>query len=165
MRCELTASLLHTPDILFLDEPTIGLDAVSKVAVRKFIKEINQQNGVTVILTTHDMGDIEALTDRILLIGKGRILFDGSFNHLKNRYNSYAVLTVDYIGDDKRLRIQETSILSNSNGRAVLQIDIKKRSISSVISQLSGMVDIRDMSVETRPVEEVIADLYQEYQI
>lgn len=68
MRCEITASLLHSPRILFLDEPTIGLDAVSKVAVRKFIKEINKENGVTVILTTHDMGDIEALTDWILKI-------------------------------------------------------------------------------------------------
>ena len=77
MRCELAASLLHSPRILFLDEPTIGLDAVSKVAVRNIIREINRDQGTTIILTTHDTQDIEALTNRILLIGKGRLLLDG----------------------------------------------------------------------------------------
>ena len=85
MRCEIAASLLHSPRILFLDEPTIGLDAVSKIAVRQFIKELNASRGTTVILTTHDMQDIEALTERILLIGKGRILLDDSLDELKRR--------------------------------------------------------------------------------
>ena len=85
MRCEIAASLLHNPKILFLDEPTIGLDAVSKIAVRNFIKNINKERKTTIILTTHDMQDIEALTDRILLIGKGQILLDGTFDELKNR--------------------------------------------------------------------------------
>ena len=83
MRCEIAASLLHSPKVLFLDEPTIGLDAVSKIAVRKFIKEMNQERKTTVVLTTHDMQDIEALTDRVLLIGQGKILLDGSFSELK----------------------------------------------------------------------------------
>ncbi|NLB45959.1 MAG: ATP-binding cassette domain-containing protein [Clostridiaceae bacterium] len=86
MRCELAASLLHRPEILFLDEPTIGLDAVSKLAVRRFIRELNQEHGTTVILTTHDMHDIDALTRRILLIGQGRILYDGSLDDLRSRY-------------------------------------------------------------------------------
>ena len=85
MRCEIAASLLHSPKVLFLDEPTIGLDAVSKIAVRKFIKEMNQTRKTTVLLTTHDMQDIEALTERVLLIGKGRILLDGSFSELKKK--------------------------------------------------------------------------------
>lgn len=165
MRCEITASLLHSPRILFLDEPTIGLDAVSKVAVRKFIKEINKENGVTVILTTHDMGDVEALTDRILLIGKGQILFDGSFNNLKNRFNSYSILTVDYSGEAPLWDIESTNIISNANGRAVLQVNTKNNSVSSVISQLSNKLEIHDISVEARPVEEIIVALYKEYQI
>ena len=78
MRCEIAASLLHRPRILFLDEPTIGLDAVSKLAVRDFIKRQNKEHGTTVILTTHDMQDIEALAGRIILIGKGKILMDGT---------------------------------------------------------------------------------------
>lgn len=83
MRCEIAASLLHSPRILFLDEPTIGLDAVSKLAVRDFILKQNKNHGTTVILTTHDMQDIEALTQRIILIGKGRILMDGTLEDIK----------------------------------------------------------------------------------
>ena len=83
MRCEIAASLLHSPGILFLDEPTIGLDAVSKLAVRDFVKKLNREHGTTVILTTHDMQDIEALASRILLIGKGEILMDGTLEDIR----------------------------------------------------------------------------------
>ena len=83
MRCEIAASLLHDPQVLFLDEPTIGLDAISKLAVRSFIQERNRTHGTTVLLTTHDMQDIEALATRILLIGKGRLLLDGSFDDVR----------------------------------------------------------------------------------
>ena len=86
MRCEIAASLLHDPKILFLDEPTIGLDVVSKRAVRDFIKKRNEEKGTTIILTTHDTLDLEALTERILLIGKGRILLDGRLEDLKQQY-------------------------------------------------------------------------------
>lgn len=83
MRCEIAASLLHSPKILFLDEPTIGLDAVSKLAVREFVMRLNQNHKTTVILTTHDMQDIEALTNRIILIGKGRVLMDGTLEDMR----------------------------------------------------------------------------------
>ena len=83
MRCEIAASLLHDPRILFLDEPTIGLDAVSKIAVREFVLDMNKRRGTTVILTTHDMPDVEALAQRVLLIGKGRILLDGTLDDIR----------------------------------------------------------------------------------
>ena len=83
MRCEIAASLLHDPRILFLDEPTIGLDAVSKIAVREFVLDMNKRHGTTVILTTHDMQDVEALAQRVLLIGKGRILLDGTLDGIR----------------------------------------------------------------------------------
>lgn len=94
MRCELAASLLHEPRILFLDEPTIGLDATAKIAVREFIRTINREKKTTVILTTHDMQDLEALTERILLIGKGQILLDGSFHELLTPNGANAEETV-----------------------------------------------------------------------
>ena len=89
MRCEIACALLHKPKILFLDEPTIGLDAVSKIEVRNFIKKINQEQGTTIILTTHDMQDIEALTDRIILIGKGKKLYDGKLSDIKKKYEGH----------------------------------------------------------------------------
>jgi ABC-2 type transport system ATP-binding protein len=83
MRCEIAASLLHNPSLLFLDEPTIGLDAVSKLAVRDFIKKLNAEQKTTVILTTHDMQDIEAIAERVILIGKGKVLLDGKLDDLR----------------------------------------------------------------------------------
>ncbi len=97
MRCEIAASLLHNPKILFLDEPTIGLDAVSKLAVRDFILQLNKENNTTVILTTHDMQDIEFLTNRVILIGKGQILLDGTLNDIrKNNESSEEALAAFY---------------------------------------------------------------------
>jgi ABC-2 type transport system ATP-binding protein len=109
MRCEIVASLLHSPQLLFLDEPTIGLDAVSKVAVRSYIKRINKENGVTVLLTTHDMGDIEAMTDRVMLIGKGQILYDGSFAQMTSRH----------AGSDAQSRPIEETIAEIYEGYAI----------------------------------------------
>jgi ABC-2 type transport system ATP-binding protein len=102
MRCEIAASLLHSPSILFLDEPTIGLDAVSKLAVRQFITMINREKGVTVILTTHDMNDIEALAQRLILIGKGSLLYDGSIETLRERFGTTRDALPEDIMDSKR---------------------------------------------------------------
>ena len=97
MRSEIAAALLHRPKLLFLDEPTIGLDAVSKLALRAFLKEENRQTGVTVLLTTHDMDDIEALCSRVMVIGHGQLLYDGGFDSLKSRYASYQGQDIDEI--------------------------------------------------------------------
>jgi ABC-2 type transport system ATP-binding protein len=165
MRCEIGASLLHDPKILFLDEPTIGLDAVSKIAVRNFIKAINKEKKVTVILTTHDMNDIEALAERIILIGKGKILLDGTLTELKNRFASHKTLTVDFAENEDNINIEGTTILSRSKERISLSVDLHKIKVSEVIGLLSNKLDIEDVSVESRPIEEIIVDLYKEYEI
>ncbi|WP_232381098.1 ABC transporter ATP-binding protein [Paenibacillus tianjinensis] len=95
MRCELVAALLHRPKILFLDEPTIGLDAVSKLALRNFLKEENRKNGVTMLLTTHDMDDIEALCERVMVIGHGQLLYDGRLSGLQEKYAPEVVMKVN----------------------------------------------------------------------
>jgi ABC-2 type transport system ATP-binding protein len=97
MRCELAAALLHRPKILFLDEPTIGLDAVSKLALRSFLREENSRSGVTVLLTTHDMDDIEALCSRVMVIGRGKLLYDGGLQMLKNSYTTREGQDIDEI--------------------------------------------------------------------
>lgn len=165
MRCEIAASLLHSPKILFLDEPTIGLDAVSKIAVRQFIKRINKEKKVTVILTTHDMNDIEALAERILLIGKGRILYDGSLNKLRNQFGTNKTITVDYMEDNIPLQIEGTKLLSWSPERASLYVDTKSINVSEVISILSDKYELLDVTVENPPIEEIIVQLYKEYEV
>ncbi len=165
MRCEIAASLLHGPKILFLDEPTIGLDAVSKLAVRQFIKTINQEKGVTIILTTHDMNDIEALANRILLIGKGRLLYDGKVNQLRNQFGSRKTITVDYREHHSPLLIPGASLLSWSNERAVICIDTNEVMMSDVITQISSQVELVDVAIETQPIEEILVQMYKEYQL
>jgi ABC-2 type transport system ATP-binding protein len=165
MRCEIAASLLHNPEILFLDEPTIGLDAVSKVAVRNFIKRINKEKGVTVILTTHDMGDVEALTDHVMLIGKGQLLYDGSFSEMKNRFNNTNILTIDYDASQRVELAEHTKLLSNENGRAVISVDTGSIPVSSVISHLSQVLTVKNIRLESRPIEEIIANIYEGYSI
>ena len=96
MRCEIAAALIHSPKLLFLDEPTIGLDAASKLAVRSFVLDLNRERGTTVILTTHDMQDIEAITNRIILIGKGHILLDGQLDTLRQRFEGRRRLTAEF---------------------------------------------------------------------
>lgn len=165
MRCEIGASLLHNPKILFLDEPTIGLDAVSKIAVRNFIKTINKEKKVTVILTTHDMNDIEALAERIILIGKGQILLDGTLTELKSKFNTHKTLTVDFSESSEDINIYGTTVLSKSNERVSLSVDLEKIKVSEVIGILSSKFDILDVSIDSRPIEEIIVDLYKEYEI
>mgnify|MGYP000935689997 CR=1 FL=1 len=165
MRCEIGASLLHDPKILFLDEPTIGLDAVSKVAVRNFIKTINKEKKITVILTTHDMNDIEALAQRIILIGKGKILLDGSLLDLKNRFVTRKTLTVDFMESNEDIHIPGTTILSKSKERISMSVDLTQIKVSEVIGLLSNKLDITDVSVDSHPIEEIIVDLYKEYKI
>ena len=164
MRCEIAASLLHNPKILFLDEPTIGLDAVSKLAVRDFIRAIKRENGSTVILTTHDMQDIEALTERILLIGKGRILLDGSLSELKARNSSRKTLTVAYEGGTLP-SCEEMTVKEDKEGRAVLSVDTRALSVSEAISRISAAVGVKDISVTGENIDELVVSLYQEFAI
>ena len=164
MRLEIAASLIHSPKILFLDEPTIGLDAISKEIVRKFIKKINKEKNVTVILTTHDMNDIEALAKRIILIGKGRVLYDGTLKKLKNKYDNYKYITI-YTKD--KLIIRNKAIVSKEklpNGYKII-INSKIINISDFLSIISKKVLIDDVEIENENVDSIIVKLYEEFGI
>ena len=165
MRCELAASLLHSPRLLFLDEPTIGLDAVSKLAVRQFIREINREEGTTVILTTHDMNDIEALTDRILLIGKGHILYDGGLGNLRGLYDTIRTVTVDFREGQTAPEITGVETEHLASSRARYRVDTSVVPVSSVVARLSGSLDLQDVTIGAQPVEELIVRLYREHRI
>ena len=164
MRCEIAAALLHEPKILFLDEPTIGLDAVSKAAVRGFIRICNKERGTTVILTTHDMQDIEALAERILLIGRGRILLDGTLDELKRGRPAQRRLTVAYGGGALPV-VEGLTPLRDADGHAELLLDTGLLSVSEAVARISAQTEVKDLSVSGESVEELVMSLYREYRI
>ena len=165
MRCEIAASLLHDPKTLFLDEPTIGLDAVSKIAVRDFIRTLNREKKTTVILTTHDMQDIEALTERIILIGKGKILLDGPLNDLKAAGTDHKTLTIAFKGAFPDTLPEGVTCTERLSERAVLSVDTAVIPVSEVIARLSGEMNIDDLSVSDMGIEELVVNLYRQYRI
>lgn len=165
MRCEFAASLLHDPAVVFLDEPTIGLDAESKLALREFVRTINREKGVTVILTTHDMGDIEALASRIMMIGQGSLLYDGTLSDLRRRFGDQRILTVDYRGSARDLTFPGAVLASHADGRVIFHIDSDEAGVAGIITGLAEQVEITDVSMDTQPIDEVILQLYKEHAI
>ena len=165
MRCEIASALLHSPKILFLDEPTIGLDASSKLALRKCIKQINKKTNVTIILTTHDMQDIEALTERIILIGKGKILYDGSLNEIKNKYNESKKVNIKFKYTDKKINLPNANIIEQTEESASILLKRNDESIADVLDKLTSQVEVVDMNIEEMTTDDIIAKLYKELKI
>ncbi len=164
MRCEIAASLLHNPEILFLDEPTIGLDAVSKQLVRDFIKRLNKEKNTTIILTSHDMSDITTLSKRIILIGKGEVLYNGS---LKRLVNNYGTLRYMSIKTNNKLNIRNKGIIEKKKVKDGynLIIDTKITSISDLLNNISKKIVIDDIKIENENIDNIIVKLYQDFKI
>ena len=162
MRCDIAAALLHQPSILFLDEPTIGLDAVAKLAVRDIIHKINREKGVTVILTTHDMDDIEALCSRVMVIGQGRILSDGTLTDLRDRVNRERRLIIDLVDGDSTINEPGVRLIRKEGHRIYLGYDPEAVPTEKLISRIASSCKIRDLYVENTPIEEIIAQLYRD---
>ncbi len=163
MRCEIAAAFLHKPKIVFLDEPTIGLDAVSKIAVREFIKKINKEDKTTIILTTHDTQDIEALTNRIILIGKGSILLDGNLSDLKKKF-SKKYLTISFNGEINNL-CEGLVLIEKYNNRIKLELDENILTLAKAIAFLSSKIEILDLEVDTTSIDDIVVKLYEEHGI
>jgi len=162
MRCDLAATLLHSPKILYLDEPTIGLDAVSKLAVRDFIRRLNRERGVTVILTTHDMDDIETLCSRVIVIHQGGIFLDGTLEQLRARVSSERRLIVDLARENGPFRDPDAKLVSLQGRRATLHFDPAVVSPAELIARIVARHEVADLFVENPPIEEIIARLYKE---
>ncbi|WP_437645317.1 ABC transporter ATP-binding protein [Sorangium sp. So ce362] len=160
MRCDLAAALLHAPDLLFLDEPTIGLDAVSKLAVRRFVQRLNRERGVTVILTTHDMDDIEALCSRVLLIAGGRVLSDGSLEALRAKVTAERWLIVDLTDPAAEIAEPHAEVLRREGGRVTLRFDPAVISTAELVGRVTARYPVRDLLVQNPPIDEIVARLY-----
>ena len=165
MRCEIAASLLHNPRVLFLDEPTIGLDAVSKVQVRSFIKEINKRRNVTVILTSHDMSDIESLAERIIVIGHGKKLYDGSLNGIKKKFSNHKTLEIYHKNLKTIPVIKGVETIHKETNKILLKVDMRLNTISSVIKEYTKVCEIDDVNVINESIDDIIVKLYEDYDL
>lgn len=161
MRCDLAAALLHSPALLYLDEPTIGLDAVSKLAVRQFIKRLNKERDITVLLTTHDMDDVEALCRRILLINKGKILLDGTVADLRAQVSRLRRLVVVLREEKDWIETDKARVIGRQGPQVTLEFDPERISAPDLIHHLTSAYGVRDLYVENLPIEEIVAEVYQ----
>jgi ABC-2 type transport system ATP-binding protein len=160
MRAEIAAALLHEPQILFLDEPTIGLDAPSKLAVREFVKRLNKERGVTVLLTTHDMHDIEALAQRVIVIGHGRVLADSPFETLRSDVLAERRLFVDFVGEAPDLALAGVTVRAKAGRSLELAFDPRVIGAPALIAAITADHAVEDIHVEQPAIEEVIARFY-----
>ena len=160
MRAELCGSLLHEPELLFLDEPTIGLDAVSKLKLRAFLKEENRQRGTTILLTTHDMEDMLALCSRVMVLGHGRLLYDGALDALLQRYDTVHTLRVVF---EETPDLSGVSAPITRDGDAyILTYEPAKLPTSELLPQVLGAGRVREMTLKEQNVDELIARMYRE---
>ena len=163
---DILAAFLHNPKIVFLDEPTIGLDVSMKSKIRKLIYALNKEKNTTVILTTHDMGDVDALCQRIVIIDKGKMLYDNDIEHLKSFFGSYRTLKVR-MGDIEKMtevvkkELPQFTVTSDSEWISVL-VDEEKEKVIDVLAKLQKLHDIRDMQLQEISTEEVIRKIYEE---
>jgi ABC-2 type transport system ATP-binding protein len=165
MRCDLAASLLHNPPLLFLDEPTIGLDVVAKDRIREFLKEVNRTERTTLLLTTHDLSDIEELSQRLLIIDKGHILFDGDLGEMKKRLAKYNQVKFFLKDRSQVARLAEIRTDGISCERVdeltcLLRFDRGQHSSAEVIRQIVNTLEVRDLLVEEEPIEEIVKRIY-----
>ena len=162
MRAELGGSLLHSPHLLFLDEPTIGLDAVSKLQLRDFLLQENKVHGTTILLTTHDMEDISALCRRVLVLGHGKKLFDGQLSQLLSRYDTQRTVRVRYAGAGALPPLPECVRTAQDGGFYVLTYPLAQFPTDRMLALLQSGGPIAEMTLHERSIDHMIADMYKE---
>ncbi|MBK9943591.1 MAG: ABC transporter ATP-binding protein [Kouleothrix sp.] len=161
MRADLAAALLHEPAILFLDEPTIGLDVVAKERIRQFLTDINRARGVTVILTTHDLEDITRLCRRVVLIDHGRVIYDGSLEALRQRFGHQRTLVVDLDQDVDGLQVPGAELVRREGPRAWLRFDREATTAAALIAAVAARYRVRDLTVEEPAIEAIVRGIYE----
>ena len=160
MKLELVAALLHEPEVLFLDEPTIGLDVVAQHTIHEFLRDVQRRRRMTVVLTTHYMKDVAALCERVVVITRGDILYDGSLAEIVDRFTTHKIVTLDFDEAPDRSMIERFGFPCEFRGpQVVLRIDRSR--IADVLPGILGSAGVRDVSVEDVPLEEIVAELFR----
>lgn len=160
IRCEIAASLLHKPEIIFLDEPTIGLDVVVKQRIRDLIRKINKEEGTTIFLTSHDSGDIEQLCKRVIIINHGKLVLDEKMKQLKQNYLSKKIINIKY-AEAVTLDGYYGKVLKDKGYAIKVEVDTYKDDLHQVINRLMALGNVIDVTIEDAPLEEIISDIYQ----
>ena len=160
MRCEIAASLLHGPELLFLDEPTIGLDVTAKAAIRDFVREHARDHGLTVVLTSHDTRDIELVCERVIVVGQGRIVLDQPTDQLRRRFLGRKVVTLQSSEAGVRLDLPGVVRRPSASHTTILEVDTSVTRVEQVIAAAFAQGGIEDVTIEDPPMEEVIHDIY-----
>ncbi len=161
MKCKLVAALLHNPKIVFLDEPTIGLDAIAKHKLREFVKYVNQKYKTTFIITTHNMDDIEKLCKRIVIINHGTIVYDGPLNKIKKKYVKYKFLDIKFDEKIPRFKFPGCKVIDKEKYELKIEVNTKKQSVKKVVDYLIKNYPFEDMIISDPPIEEIIQLIYK----
>ena len=160
MRGEMVAALLHDPSLLLLDEPTIGLDLVSKEAVREFLVEVNRELGTTVLLTTHDLSDVERLCERLLIIDHGRLIEDSTVAEITARYGTERTLVVDLAEPRPPLEVVGAVVTQVDGPRQWLRFRRDEVTASELLTRVTALAEVRDLSVEEPDIEGIVRQIY-----
>jgi ABC-2 type transport system ATP-binding protein len=161
MKCELVCSVLHNPKLVFLDEPTIGMDVISKEAIRGFIKQVNKDHKITFIITTHDLSDIQDLCKKITIINKGKKVFDDSIDQLTSLFINRKVLNLDFSCEISRDKLSSYDLLEYKSMKCQIEIDVRNKSIKDYIYELFSNFPIQDITISSIPIEEIIKTIYK----
>lgn len=161
MRCEIAASLLHRPEILFLDEPTIGLDINAKLMIRDLLNQLSQEHGTTLFLTSHDTADIEQVCDRVIVLDKGSLIHDSSIKDLKKTYIKKKIVTLLTSEEPKALQLQGIKTLEVTTHHVTYEVDISIIPIDRVIHEAFKITSVKDVTIEDPSMEEIIRELYR----
>ena len=163
MRADICAALIHNPKILFLDEPTIGLDVVVKGKIRNFIREINKNNKTTVILTTHDISDIEKLSNKIIVIDKGKKIYKGNIDDLKDRFGSEVSIVIAAEDKERQAiikKLENEKVTLSSKEKLTIKFNKKDYSSLDILSKIISSIEIKDFSIKETDMEEVVKKKY-----
>jgi ABC-2 type transport system ATP-binding protein len=161
MICEIAGSILHKPEILFLDEPTIGLDIIAKHRIREIIKMLNEKENVTVFLTSHDANDVDAICNRIIVIDGGRVIIDSSTSDIKKEYLSKKKIKINYDNSISNINFDH-ELTSKDEYSVEFLIDTRKEKIATVLSKFISIEEVNDIQIEETPMEEIIKKIYEE---
>ncbi|MED5042844.1 ATP-binding cassette domain-containing protein [Geobacillus stearothermophilus] len=167
MRCEIAAALIHNPPLLFLDEPTIGLDVLVKLNIRQFLKQLSERYGTTILLTTHDMSDIEALCERVIMLDEGKIIYDGSLGQLKEKWGQGKRISFTFVEEAPLVALQELTTGLDVNWKQgeqpnVWVAHVPSGGVPEVVSRVAARYPLQDIHIHEVPTEEIIRNIYQE---